>query len=99
MIYLHFCLCLTDQDGIVVVRLIRTDLRPYKLGLNELLCDLFQRLAVPLIHTEEEERQHDDDHTDGRHAGIAAYLEQKERRDTDKCTRPKAEKLTFCQVE
>ena len=96
---LHFCLCLTEQDGIVIVRLIRANLRPYKLGLNELLCDFFQRLTVPFIHTEEEERHHDEDHADGCHAGIAVGLEQKERRDTDQCTRPKAEKLTFCQIK
>lgn len=99
VVYLHFCLGLTDQDGIVVVCLIGSDFGPHKFCLNKLLCNLFQRLAIPFIHSEEEERQHEEDHADGGHAGIAAGFEQKERRDTDQCTRPKAEKLTFCQVE
>ena len=30
---------------------------------------------------------------------LPSALSKKERRDTDQCTRPKAEKLTFCQIK
>ena len=62
-----------------------------------MLRNHFQRLAVPLIHGEKEQRQHNHNHAHSRKTGISCLPEQKERRHSNQCRRSKADELTFGQ--
>ena len=50
MLDLPLKLRLTDQRCVVVIGAVGANFRPYKLGLDELLCNLLKRLPVLLIH-------------------------------------------------
>ena len=99
LFYLLFRDRLPVQDGVVVVRLIGPDLRPDESGLYEMLRDDLQRLSVPLVHGQQKERHHDDDHAHGCQRDISELFKQKKRRHTDECGRPETDKLSFGQVE
>ena len=62
-----------------------------------MLRNHLQRLTIPLIHGEKEQRQHDHNHAHGRKAGISRLPEQKERRHSNQCRRSKADELAFGQ--
>ena len=68
---LLFCLCLPLQDRIVVIRLVRPDLRADEFAFDKVPCNDFKGLSVPLIHGEEDQRQHKDHHAHDGQAGIS----------------------------
>ena len=74
-VYLLIQIFLPFQQVIEVVRHIRSMLRPQKADLQDIPDDLLKGLTVFLIHGQQEEREHDEDHADRRRAGTGAALE------------------------
>ena len=58
-----------------------------------------QGLPVALVHGEQEERQHDQNHAQGRRGGAQRPLGQKEKRHADNCCRSKTYHLPLGQPE
>ena len=58
-----------------------------------------QRLAVPLIHGKEKERQHHQDHDHGRHGGIAGLPQKEIQRQSDTDRRAETQDLTSGQIQ
>lgn len=54
---------------------------------------------MPLIHGEQEEGQHHQNHAEGGRTGINGISEQKEKRHSYKYRCPKTDKLPACQAE
>lgn len=75
-IYLHFHVCLLNQQCIVIFRFVRPRFRPLELCLIEVLCHHFQRLTVFLVHGKKEERQQHRHHAKSGKAQIPAGFEQ-----------------------
>ena len=61
------------------------------------MSDDLQRLTVLFVHSEEEQREHDDNHPHSSEAQVAGAFEKEKGRYADKRCRPKAQKLPFCQ--
>ena len=78
-IYLHFHVCLLNQQCIVIFCFVRPRFRPLELCLIEVLCHHFQRLTVFLVHGKKEERQHHRHHAKSGKAQIPAGFEQKQK--------------------
>jgi len=74
-IYLHFRVCLLNQQCIVIFCFVRPRFRPLELCLIEVLCHHFQRLTVFLIHGKKEKRQHHRHHAKCGKAQIPAGFE------------------------
>ena len=70
-IYLHFRVCLLNQQCIVIFCFVRPRFRPLELCLIEMLCHHFQRLTVFLVHGKKEERQHHRHHAKSGKAQIS----------------------------
>lgn len=97
--YLLFCVILPDQGGIVVIRLIRPYLGADEFALDKMLSDDLKGLSILFIHSKEEHRKHDDDHTHSGKTQIANALDSEERRHPDECRRSEANELPFCQAK
>lgn len=79
LFYLLLCDDLPVQDHVIVVCLIRPDLRPDKTCFYDVFHDDLQGLPVSLIHSQEKEREHDDDHAQCRQTDISQLFEQKKK--------------------
>lgn len=89
---------LPRQGGIIIIGLIGPLLRPEEQHPDDIADDLFQRQAVFFVDGHQKERQHDEDHTDGRGAGaeVCRSFEQKEKRYADERAAAETDKLPFC---
>ena len=98
-IYLLFRIVLPHQGSVEIVGLIGSDFRADEFTLDKVPGNDLQRLTVFLIHGEEEQREHDDNHSHGRKAQVASASEQEKGRDTNQRRRPEADELPFCQAK
>ncbi len=99
MKYLLIEICLPFQHGIEVIGLIRALFRTKEIHPQDVSDDLLQRESVFLIHSQQEEGQHDDHHADDRCADADMGLEQKEKRDADCGSASETDQLSFGQIE
>lgn len=90
---------LPHQGGVQVVCLVGTLLGPNEKRLNHVSQHLFQWLTVFLVHTENETREHGNDHDDGSGAGADTVPEQKEKRNAHECAAAKTDELSLGQVK
>ncbi len=88
---------LPHEGRVIVVGRIGTDLRADEFRLDEMPRHRLQRLAVLLVHGEEEQREHEDDHPHDGEAGVAGAFHQEERRDADERRRAEADELPLRQ--
>ena len=89
VVHLLVKICLPLQHGIEVIGAVRALLGADHRDTDNIPHDLFQWLAVLLIHGEHEEGQHDKHHTHGCHAVSRRPPKQEEKRYADE--RPAAE--------
>ena len=87
------------QNGIEIVGLIRTLLRPLEAHAVDVADDDLQRLTVLFIHGEQHGRDHHHHHHHGGGAGADAALEQEEKRYADERAASEADELSFREVE
>ena len=87
------------EQCIVVVGLIRSNLRTQKSRLNIVRQHLFQRLSVFLVHTEKERREHNSHHAEGGGSIATRIPENEKQRHSNQCRRSEADELSLCQVE
>src|SRR3712207_2350857 len=97
--YLLFKFSLPFDYGVEVFRLIGSFFRTDNFCLYDVLYQRFKGLPVSLIHSEQEARQHYDNHHERRKACSRAVFEQKEERQSRKESRRKEYELSFCQIE
>ncbi len=64
-----------------------------------MLQDGFQRLSMLLVHGEQKERKHDDDHQHGGDSGSERTLRQEKHRQADNRTQAKTNDLTLGQAK
>jgi len=93
--HLLFRLGLPLQGCVEIVCLVRPLLRPQEHTADDLSGHHLQGLAVPLIHGEQKEREHDDNHAERGGAVAGRASEQKEKRYSDECRRSETYKLPF----
>ena len=82
------------QHGIEIIGLIRTLLWTQKTGPYDVPENFLQRLAVPLIHGEQEERQHHEDHADCGCTDADVGFQQEKERNTQCSAGAKADQLS-----
>ena len=87
------------QGGIQVVGLVDPHLGADELVLNEVPQEHLQGLPVALVHGEQEEGQHHQDHAQRRRGGAQAPFCQKEKRYADHRCRSETDHLSFGQPE
>ncbi len=87
------------KDGIEIVGCVGTLLRTDEAHLNDVAHDFFEGLSVLFIHSQQEKREHDDNHAKSRYTGSCAAFEQKEQRYTNEGTAAEADELSFCKIE
>jgi len=90
---------LTHQSIVIIVCLIRANLGTDEFCLNEMSCDDLQRLTVLFVHSQKEQREHDDNHAECCQTDIAGAFHQKEKRHPNECRRTEADQLAFSQIE
>ena len=78
--HLLFRLGLPLQGCVEILCLVRPLFRPQEHTADDLSGHHFQGLAVPLIHGEQKEREHDDNHAERGGAVAGRASEQKEKR-------------------
>ena len=87
------------QGGKEIVGLVGALLGAEKADVQNIAGHLFQRLAVLLIDTQQEEGQHDQNHAQRCRAAPQRPFEQKEKRDAEYSTAAETNELAFRQVE
>ena len=87
------------KGGVEILRFKYARPWPDEPGLNVMLQQNLQRLAVAFKHGEQEERQHNDNHERRRHAHANGSLCQEEHRQTNQCAQTEADNLPLGQVE
>lgn len=97
--YLLFCFRLTQKRIIIIVRHIRTYLRPLKDCLYHVTQNDLQRLTVLLIHGKEKEWHHNHHHPHNCRIDFHYCFEQKEGRYSNESRQTKTDQLSFCQIE
>ena len=97
--YLLFGFCLLHKADIVIFRLVRTLFGADKHYGYHGFHDFFKRLTVPLVHCEQEKRQHNKDHDQSRRTRPNRTFEHEKKRYTDECAAAETDNLPLCEVE
>ena len=72
---------------------------PYEKHLNDIADDLFKRLAVLLVHAEQESRKHNDYHADRGSAYGDLGFQKKKQRDADQRPATETNELSLGQIK
>ena len=88
-----------NPSVIPVLRAVSSYPRPFEPCSYEVSQHHLQRLAVPLIHSKEKERQHNQDHDHGRHRGVARLPQKKIQRQADTDRRAETQDLPPGQIQ
>ena len=92
-------LSLPIERHIEIVGPVRPPLGTEEHHVQDVLQDLFRWLSVPLVHGEEEEREHEDDHDKDSRVDAQWRLEQEENGNADERPASETNELSFCQIK
>ena len=99
LLHLFLCIDFLLHGGVEVIRLIRPVFGANKACLIEMGQQLFERLSIFLIHSEQKKRHHGQNHHHSRQRRDDSVLQKQIKRHTDQCAASKADDLPLGQVK